>query len=96
VDGGLVSKAWAGGSTRRWRTIRAAVLASNQLEHDGRCQLGIPGVCAGRADCVHHKLGRAVTGDDVRYLEAACTPCNLRVGEPDRQSDPRPKAMTRW
>jgi hypothetical protein len=91
-----VSRTWAAGSTRRWRTIRAAVLAANQLAHDGRCQVAVPDVCTGVADCVHHTLGRKVTGDDPRYLVAACTACNSHIGEPDIDSDPQPKAMTRW
>jgi hypothetical protein len=58
------------------------------------CQLRIEGVCTGRATCVHHTLGRAVTGDDPRHMVAACMGCNLRVGEP--KLDPRPRGGTRW
>ncbi|HEV2784686.1 MAG TPA: hypothetical protein VGX25_35325 [Actinophytocola sp.] len=85
-----MSKAWAKGSTRRWRKIRARVLARDRY----RCQLRRPD-CAGRADQVHHTLGRAVTGDDERYLVAACGPCNRGVGDPARR-DPQPAPRTRW
>lgn len=52
--------------------------------------------CMGRADCVHHTKGRKVTGWDMAYMVAACTPCNLRVGEPDRGIDPPHRTMTEW
>jgi 5-methylcytosine-specific restriction endonuclease McrA len=71
---------WGRGSTRAWRRIRAQV-----LQRDGyTCRIGLPGICAGVADCVHHVLGRSVTGDDPRWLQAACTPCNLAIGQPGR------------
>jgi hypothetical protein len=93
-----MSHAWAGGSTRRWRDkIRPAVL----LRGGYQCQIKVPGTwttrrgevqsCLGMADCVHHTQGKAVTGDeDLRYLVAACTPCNLHVGDPTRAADPAP------
>lgn len=84
-----MSAGWGRGSTRLWRKRRAQVLA-----RDGhRCQLRLPG-CLGRADCVHHVRGRARTGDDPNQMVAACTPCNLAVGEPD--ADPEPRPTTRW
>lgn len=65
-----------------------------------QCQIKAPGTwtnrrgevlsCLGKADCVHHTLGKAVTGDDPRYLQAACGPCNLHVGSPEKQPDPQP------
>ena len=93
-----MSRAWSGGSTWRWRLIRAGVLATNQAATGGRCQLGIPDVCTGTADCVHHTLGRAVTGDDPRFLLAVCTACNLHVGQPStaRGCLPRPRGGTQW
>lgn len=39
-------------------------------------------VCTGTAECVHHTLGRFVTGDDPRYMVASCKACNLAIGEP--------------
>lgn len=88
--------AWAGGSTRRWRRLRAQILLSNQAEHGGVCQVRIPNVCTGgQADTVHHTLGRAVTGDDPRYLVASCTPCNGHIGEPKHNS-PQHKRVSEW
>ena len=87
-----MSKAWQGGSTRRWRTVRADV-----LQRDGwRCQLRLAKVCTGTATCVHHTRGKARTGDDPAYLVAACKPCNLAVGDPTRQADPPSRPVTAW
>jgi hypothetical protein len=94
--------AWAGGSTRAWRRLRLYVLV-----RDGyRCRIQLPGTwvttrgrtarCLVVADCVHHTRGKALTGDDPAYLIAACTPCNLKVGDPTKQPDPRHRPMTRW
>lgn len=97
-----MSRSWRGGSTRAWRRLRASVLA----RYGYACQLRLPGTwvtrdgvlrrCAGRADTVHHTLGRAVTGDDPRFLVAACTACNLKIGEPSKVVDPKPQPRTRW
>lgn len=99
-----MSKSWARGSTRRWREkIRPVVLA-----RDGnRCRVRVPGICTSTATCVHHTLGRHVTGDeDLRYLIASCTECNLHIGEPSTHTncqlctqqhpDPQPTPRTRW
>lgn len=103
-----MSRRWAGGSTRAWRRIRERVLLANLAENGGACQLAIPGEwvtrkgetarCAKVADCVHHTLGRTVTGDDPRFLVAACTPCNLKIGDPTKatKSDPPGRSATRW
>jgi len=90
-----MSKSWAGNKGRAWRRIRRRVLDENQRTNDGRCTLELPGVCAGQADTVHHTLGRAVTGDDPRYLVAVCKACNLKVGEPRRSSPPH-RPVTSW
>lgn len=89
----MATKGWAGGSTRAWRTLRAAVLARDK----GMCQLKIVGVCVQRSDPmhVHHTLGKA-RGDDPRYLVAACAPCNLHVGDPMRAADPPAVPVTKW
>lgn len=90
-DGPHMSRSWAKGSTRAWRRTRARVLA-----RDGyRCQLRTSPQCVGLADCVHHVAGKAF-GDDLKLLVAACTPCNLKVGDPTKQPDPQPKPRTRW
>lgn len=73
-----MSRSWQGGSTRQWRKVRAFVLT-----RDGyACQLRLDGVCTGFAEHAHHTKGRAVTGDDPRYIVAACEACNLATGEP--------------
>ena len=91
------------GSTRRQQNQRKAILLRNQVENGGACTLALPGEwpvwggvarCAGIADCVHHVKGRKVTGDDPRYLTAACTPCNAKIGEP--VVDPAPTPLTPW
>ena len=82
-----MSKAWAGGSTRRWRVQRARILARDG--HD--CQLRIPGVCTGIADQVHHVIGKGVSDADAD-LVACCQACNIRVGKPD--TDPSHKVTT--
>lgn len=93
----MSSKSWAGGSTRRWREIRARVLQRNDRDNDGMCTINIGGVCTGKADCVHHVLGRAVTGDDVRYLAAACSACNGHIGQPNTyDTRPQPKPISSW
>lgn len=81
--------AWDGGSTWDWRKTRTRVLM-----RDGyRCQLKLNG-CLSTATQVHHTIGKAKTGDDPRYLVAACQPCNRAVGEV--KSDPLPRGGTRW
>ena len=90
-----MSKAWARGSTYAWRVLRARVLQANAAENQGRCQVAIEGVCTGTADTVHHRLGRAVTGDDPRYLVACCRACNLHIGEP-KHNTPQHKRVSEW
>lgn len=89
-----MSRSWSSGSTRRWRKLRAAVLARD----GGRCRLALPGVCAGAADQVHHTRGKR-HGDDPAHLIAACGPCNRAIGDPStarRTPDPKPQPRTRW
>lgn len=90
-----MSLSWAAGSSRAWRRIRALVLAWNAATNEGRCTLQLPGVCTGDADQVHHRYGRALTGDDPRYLDPACGPCNRKVGDP-LANDPQPRPLTNW
>lgn len=71
------------------------MLAENVRTNHGRCVLAIVGVCTGDAREVHHVLGRAMTGDDPRYLVATCRACNLKVGDP-MAGQPRHKRVTRW
>lgn len=85
-----MSRAWAKGSSRAWRRVRAAVLA-----RDGyRCRLQLPG-CTIIATEAHHTVPRMASGDDPRYLIAACKPCNIRAGNPQRH-EPEPRPTTSW
>jgi hypothetical protein len=90
-----MSKAWARGSTTAWRKLRARTLHTNQIENQGKCQVQITDVCTGQADTVHHVLGRAVTGDDPKYLVATCRACNAAIGEPKRSSPPH-RTISQW
>lgn len=38
-----MSRSWANGSTRAWRSLRAAVLAANRATNAGRCTLALDG-----------------------------------------------------
>lgn len=87
-----MSRSWAGGSSRGWRKVRAAVLA-----RDGYlCQVRRPDVCTTIATHAHHTIGRSITGDDPAHIVAACGPCNLAVGDPTAQPDPPHRPATRW
>lgn len=89
-----MSKAWSGGSTTAWRKLRAAILANNLATNHGQCVRQIPDVCTGQATEVHHVLGKAA-GDDPRYLEPVCGPCNRHIGDPLKY-EPQPKIRSRW
>ena len=66
------------------------------LERDEyMCQLRIPNKCEGRANEAHHTLGKAVTGDDPKYMVASCKPCNLHIGDPTA-IDPIPHVVEWW
>lgn len=43
----------------------------------------------------HHIRGKRVTGDDPRFIVAACTQCNLTMGDPSAL-DPPPLTVTGW
>lgn len=86
-----MSKAWAKGSTPRWRKIREQVLIRDHY----LCRLKLDG-CTTRATQVHHIHGKA-RGDDPAGLVSACEPCNLQVGDPTRSvADPPPKTHSKW
>lgn len=70
------------------------MLTENQRTNEGRCVLAIDSVCEGQAVCVHHVLGRGVSGDDPRYLVASCKACNDHVGKPGPSI--RPKKVSQW
>lgn len=101
-----MSKAWAGGSTSRWRRVRASILHRD----GGVCLLACPGTwpvmggvahCTGTATQVHHVHGknrcRGCAIDDPTHLISACKACNLHVGDPGRPAaTPSVKVMTQW
>ena len=103
-----MSRTWAKGSTRAWRRLRAYVLARDgyrcRAHADGWCAkvpgqhtcTGIAALAGPDAGHAHHTRGKAVTGDDPRYIVAACQACNLHIGDPTQHSDPPNKAVTRW
>lgn len=103
-----MSQSWQRGSTRRWRRTRAHVITRDKercrAHNDGWCArvegehrcTGVAALTGPDAGHAHHTLGRAATGDDPRYLVAACAPCNLHIGDPTKSSDPPNKAVTRW
>lgn len=89
-----MSGRWVGGSTRAWRTVRAAVLARD----DYRCQMQTSAECVGTASTVHHTQPREVVGDDPAYLISACKPCNYGWGSPTdpKHGDPPAQGRTAW
>lgn len=55
-----------------------------RAHEDGWCERAgtKPHTCSGRGEVGHHTLGRSVTGDDPAYVVAACSACNLAIGDP--------------
>ncbi|MFC9769389.1 HNH endonuclease [Rhodococcus jostii] len=74
-----MSKAWAGGSTRAWRTQRTRALRRDNY----RCVL-----CGEPANEVNHRVGKADGGgDDLGNLETLCTPHHAEItAEQTRQA----------
>jgi 5-methylcytosine-specific restriction endonuclease McrA len=76
------SRAWAGGSTRAWRNLRAQA-----LQRDGRC------VKCGARDqlAVHHVVPLAEGGAlGLDGLTTLCEPCHrVAHGPADRSGSPR-------
>ncbi|MFG1800201.1 hypothetical protein ACGFI4_08510 [Micromonospora carbonacea] len=75
-----------------------------RAHEDGWCDRA-PGVhyCTGVAALrgpdrghAHHTHGRAITGDDPRFIVAACEACNLHIGDPTAHTDPPNQPVTRW
>lgn len=82
-----MSRGWAGGSTTAWRKARAYVLARD----GGVCQIRTPGICITAATHADHIVAKVNGGtDDVRNLQAACSPCNLNKGAP-KPTAPKPR-----
>jgi hypothetical protein len=87
---------WDAGSTRRWRKIRATVIATYgwtchlckqpidpKLKHPDPYSLH-----------VHHLDGKKY-GDNPDRCRPAHAICNLKAGQPG-QRDPEPQPRTRW
>lgn len=97
-----MSQSWAKGSTRAWRRIRAQVLLRDagkgcRAHRDGWCAKAAgQHTCTDTQDVVHHTHGKAMTGDDPRFLVAACANCNGHIGDPTQHDDPPNRPVTRW
>lgn len=87
-----MSKGWAGGSTRAWRTFRSTIL----FRDGGLCQLKLDG-CAVYADQVHHldgvRAGKVCPPD---RAVAACSSCNWKAGDPTITSPTPNPPTTTW
>lgn len=105
-----MSAGWSGGSTRAWRRLRALVLLRDTTagwgcraheEHTaGRswCEIGGAGrhACDHVGQTAHHTRGKRA-GDNPADLVAACTVCNLAIGEPNAgRTDPPATPVTNW
>jgi len=67
-----------GGSTRRWRGVRAQVLDRD----GGLCRVRLPHCCTIEGTEAHHLIPVARGGEDeLENLVACCKPCNLAVGD---------------
>lgn len=89
-----MSAGWSGGSTTRWRTLRAYV-----MERDHHlCRIGTRGVCTEVATCVDHIIPKEMDGPDHESnLRASCEPCNLhRRTSKRRVPEPAPRPVSRW
>lgn len=104
-----MSVGWSSGSTRRWRRLRADVLASAGYRckvHPTHCNAASakPHTCLQRAPLhddegvpaghAHHLDGKK-NGDDPTRIRAACSACNLAIGDPG-EGDPAPMPRTTW
>ncbi|MDM4721145.1 HNH endonuclease signature motif containing protein [Micromonospora sp. WMMA1363] len=97
-----MSQSWSGGSTTRWRTLRARVLRLDlPPTRRPRCAIGYPRICTDEATCVDHIVPLHMGG--AKYDEAncrpACQPCNL--ARPRREQttvahEPPPKRVSTW
>ena len=95
-----MSHAWGRGSTRRWREVRAIVLARDKYicraHNDGYCDAVLrTHTCTRYATHAHHTKGKSVTGDDMRYIVASCRSCNMHIGDP-RKHSPSHKRVSKW
>lgn len=66
---------------------------ANARPHQCTRRAELTGLHAGHA---HHTHGRAATGDDERYIIAACAACNWAIGEVTKTLDPINRPVTEW
>jgi 5-methylcytosine-specific restriction endonuclease McrA len=81
-----MSKAWKGGSTSRWRTIREMVLRRDQC-----CQMC--GQIEGQMHVDHIIPKRLGGGDEVWNLRQLCQSCNLSKGGRFFEADGTPPTL---
>lgn len=88
-----MSKGWSGGSTTRWRTLRAYVL---ERDHH-TCRIGGP-KCIGNATTVDHIIPLAEGGQkyDESNCRAACVPCNMGRRNAVAAYEPQARPVSRW
>lgn len=90
-----MSNAWSGGSTTRWRTFRAGILARDSY----RCQIKAEGcttwawLVGGHVDHIV-ELHRGGSKYDPSNCRAACRTCNL--GRKKTKAVPKFVPKTRW
>ncbi len=92
-----MSEEWSGGSSTRWRKLRAVVLKRDRY----RCRVGLPG-CTLRAPLegghVDHIIPLSQSGDkwDPANCRASCASCNLKRGKVFEGTDPEPAPISNW
>lgn len=88
-----MSRSWKGGSTTRWRRLRAAILRRDK----GRCAIAAEG-CLGDADQVDHIIPLHMGGAkyDPTNCRAACAPCNLGRARTQPREEPAPRPVSSW
>lgn len=83
---------WNDLNPRVRRRLRLAVFA-----RDGWiCQLRYEGICTHGAEVADHKRDRAVYGDGLDNLQAACAACNGHKGKPGRLDPPYEAPPGAW
>jgi len=88
-----MSAGWSGGSTTRWRRLRAYVLERDRY----LCRIGTARVCTRVATCVDHIIPKELGGPDHESnLRAACAPCNLGRPKAKPMREPEPRSVSRW
>lgn len=93
-----MSTGWKGGSTTRWRKLRAYVLG-----RDGYlCRVRLDAGCTGNAPLVgghvDHIVPLGMGGDkwDVNNCRASCAHCNLAREKATVVEEPAPRRISKW